>query len=501
MDLNVKIRNIKGISCADFSFPLEKGVYAFVGANGSGKSTILQAIAQLIRPQNALFALRRNDYGKDSVVEFSDGLLADKWYVGKNKRYLSPWKNSIYTVDGRGERRFNNIKIHGMYEGSLFVGTRFKDSKQVDTLIDSGKIIADNLVSADDYVIRHLSYILHGDYEHYTNLVKLKNSDLKNTLRLKNFPYFINSSYGGLISQYRMSSGECLLISLLHFIYNAIIRKSLPVEYPVLMLLDEIELALHPLAVSRLLDLIMDIIENHNNVVAVLTTHAPEVIRRINPSNIYKLENERGTISMINPCYPSYAIRELYTHDKYDVLILCEDELSKKIIDRTINKWNMRSSKLICVLPVGPWNSVLRLHQNVLQNNVIGIGTKVISVIDKDVRIEVEKAKSLNRSNLIYLPVASVEKYLFDILYNNSDKKLKKLIGDKYFQVESIDLIIADYRKKCTKVNEKGFYKFILNNLETHKISEDTFISSLCDDISAHVDIKTFAENLKNRIG
>ena len=75
-----------------------------------------------------------------------------------------------------------------------------------------------------------------------------------------------------------MSSGECLLISLLHFIYNALIRRSLPVDKPILMLIDEIELALHPVAVSRLIDLINSIMEEHENLVVYLSSHSPEVM-------------------------------------------------------------------------------------------------------------------------------------------------------------------------------------------------------------------------------
>lgn len=87
-----------------------------------------------------------------------------------------------------------------------------------------------------------------------------------------------------------MSSGECLLVSLLHFIYNALIRRSLPVNEPVLMLIDEIELALHPVAVSRLIDLLNNIIKEHDNLTVVLTSHSPEVIRKISPNNLFMME-------------------------------------------------------------------------------------------------------------------------------------------------------------------------------------------------------------------
>lgn len=41
MILNMIIRSIKCISNFELNYPLEKGLYAITGENGSGKSTII----------------------------------------------------------------------------------------------------------------------------------------------------------------------------------------------------------------------------------------------------------------------------------------------------------------------------------------------------------------------------------------------------------------------------------------------------------------------------
>lgn len=374
-----------------------------------------------------------------------------------------------------------------MYEGSLFVGTRFQDSRQVDDLLQQARIIPQNLTDADEYVKRNLSYILHGNYEYYSTLKRLKSKDMAMDLNLKNLPYFIESDYGGLISQYRMSSGECLLISLLHFINNAVVNsRSTSTNLPLLMLMDEIELALHPVAVSRFLDLLEKIIEKYTNVIAILTTHAPEVIRRINPNNTFKLENEHGTVTAINPCYPSYAIRELYKHDKYDYLVLCEDILAKRILDRIIGDKNICSSKLVHVLPVGGWENVLKLQSELINNNVLGVGTKIMSVLDGDIQHECDQKSEYQALKKIFLPVQSVEKFLTKVVCKGEDKELKKTIGDKYFPIRSIDDIASEVQKEYeqeTKHFDKRFYRTLRNDLNSRKIHEDAFILSLCDDI------------------
>lgn len=492
--LKIYVKNIKGIKKAEVEVPITNGIFAFVGENGSGKSTLLQALAQLIRPQNALYALKHNDYNNDSQIIFRAFDEEDNWVVNKAHR----WINNKKMFNNRLHP--NNIEIYGMYEGSLFVGTRFSDSTFVDKLYNENKIKAEtDLVGADEYVIENLSYILHGDKDHYTNLKRLKNKKLRENLHLKNLPYFMDSKFGGLISQYRMSSGECLLISLLHFIYNSIIRKSLPTNTPVLMLLDEIELALHPSAVNRFLDLIKNLVSEYNHVSVFLTTHASEVIKRVEPDKIYKIENNNGELSFVNPCYPAYAIRELYGHDRYDYMILCEDMLTKKAIENVLQKNNMRNSKLICVCPVGGWENVLKLHIECIQNNILGLSTSIISILDGDIKEECCEKNQYDNLKKLFLPISSIEKCLFEILYNEKyGLKLKKEINDNLFTCRSVDTIKSEFIKDGHKPDNKSFYNYIKKDLYQRKIDEGEFIKALLDILYKEISFKTFEEQLKN---
>ena len=497
--LNVDIKNIKGIKELHIDLPITNGIFAFVGENGSGKSSLLIALAQLIRPQNALFSLKTNDFSNDSNICFCYLEQKDNWIV-KNKK----WKNTIKTNRKYTEsyhRKIlenNNIKIYGMYEGSLFVGTRFSDSTKVDALYNNGKRTPeDDLVTADEYVIKNLSFILHGNNTHYKDLKRLKNKKLKEELGLKNLPYFINSTYGGIISQYKMSSGECLLISLLHFIYNSIIRQSLPIDRPILMLLDEIELALHPSAVSRFLDLLNEIVTKYSHVSVFLTTHAAEVIKKIEPINIYKLENNNGIITFVNPCYPAYAIRELYSHDRYDFLILCEDILTKKVIEYVLHKNKLLESKLVYICPVGGWENVLKLHHECAKNNIIGTDTTIISVLDGDIKEDCNNRKEYQNLKKIFLPIQSIEKCLFKILYKNENIKLKKQINDRFFTLKNIETLKSEFIASGTKEDNKKFYLYLKKDLESRNISELEFISKLMEILFTEISITEFENTLK----
>lgn len=231
-----------------------------------------------------------------------------------------------------------------------------------------------------------------------------------------------------------MSSGECLLVSLLHFIYNSVVRKSLPTKEKILVLIDEIELALHPIAVSRLIDLLDELTGTHKNLTVILTSHSPEVIRKIKPANLYKVTNNKGVLTLESNCYPSYLIRDVYSHDGFDFLFLVEDTLTKNIVEKILFKDNLKSGKLIHIVPVGGWQNVLELHKELLRWNVLGLGRQIISILDGDIINNVSSEyKDVKK---LFLPIKSIEKYLYKVIIEEPDSKIIRILNDKYFALK-----------------------------------------------------------------
>lgn len=478
-DLKIEISNVKNIKKATLELPLEKSLTLIVGNNGSGKSTILLALSQAIR--NSLKSLSDDDFDASSKVEISLNGSSDTW-LGSNSWNL---KNQ-------------QVSLNGMYEGSLFYGTRFNDSRTVDQHIKSGRIQNNEIVDADDYIKEKMSSILTGTLGKYNNLKRIKNKYISSNLGLASTPYF-NFISGKLISQYRMSSGECLLISLLHFVYNAIVRRSLPQDKPILILIDEIELALHPIAVSRFIDLMNDLVKESKNLMVILTSHSPEVIRKIQPKNIYKIENNNGVIDVVNPGFPSYVIRDVYRHDGFDYLLLVEDILAKALVEKVIESSGINESKLIHVVPAGGWQNVLTLQKDLLRGNVLGVGTEVISILDGDIK---EQAAKINPDvKKLFLPISSIEKLIYSIVFDGTNPQLKKRINDKYFQLDSLDTLASQHtdKYKTSKIDQpdKKFYFRIRKNLEERGIEEMVFIQKISDDILQSVSFEKFSESLK----
>lgn len=483
--VNIKISNIKSIISADIEIPLEKGIYGLVGANGCGKSTVLLAIAQLNSKYRLGGILKKEDYDMNSFVEFEYKGIRNRWTP--NERGLWDTKD-----------RSNIIQFNGMYEGSLFYGARFDDSRLIEDVIDKNRLKLTDIVDSDDYVIKKLSFILHGNYLNYGKLKRIKNKSIAQGLGLRNAVY-LNEVRNNYISQYRMSSGECLLISLLHFIYNSIIRSSLPKDKKILVLIDEIELALHPIAVSRLLDLLNELISENSNLVVILTSHAPEVIKKLKPANMLKVDNHNGILKLESNCYPSYLIRDVYSHDGFDYLLLTEDILAKSIVEKILLKESFRNNKLIHIVPAGGYENVLTLQRELLNNNILGVGKNIFSILDGDIKSEIKQ--ELNPLKKLFLPVNSIEKYLYETVFLGKHPLVKKIINDKYFTLKSLDQLVSEHNQKYTeppKQPDKKFYFRLIKDLSDRGISEESFINNLVDDLIQNVDFGKFTEDLRN---
>ena len=496
-NLQLVIHDIKGIKNGIIEVPIENGVYALVGNNGVGKSTIMSCLAQLISAHN-LEQLKVEDYTKESYVKFIYNKYDDEWFHSNGL-----WKSNTFPY---------SLRFNGTYEGSLFYGMRFRDSKNVDDLMRSGAIQPEYIVDADTYITEFLGKILHNDTSYYQELKRIKNKYIAEKLKLNNTPYFRSTKDGLLISQYRMSSGECLLISLLHFIYNSLVRRSLPTNQPVLMLIDEIELALHPVAINNLMDLLYELVATYKNLTVIITSHSPEVIRKINPSNLFKIErinSDENEFNIVNPCYTSYAIRDIYTHDGFDFLLLVEDELAKRIVKKIIEELKLNNSRLINVLPVGGWANVLNLQREIVTNNILGVGKKVCAILDGDIQKDV--SDQYQKMQKLFLPINSVEKFLKKKLLDESDFKLKKEINDTFFTINSIDSVISEYRESEKKKKKdsnaykgdsdgKGLYKALLTYLNKVNIKEEEFINYLCIIIRENIDFTNFNNSLSKLI-
>lgn len=488
LDLQLEINKIKNIQHFNYTFSFDKGIYALVGENAVGKSTVMSAIASVVYSQN-LKRLGDSDICPESSVKIN---CLDKESV---------WESD--TTTNKLKPTTLNIAFYGIYEGSVFNGTRFEDMKNLDDLI-SDQDFVDKLVPATDELKEALSFILHGEKGHYETLYKLKNMNVAKQYNCVNMPYFLKLDNGKYISKYKMSSGECMLISLLNFINSTALKpdkirhRHRVLTNRLFVFIDEVELALHPSSIDRLLEYMEEMI-SQKDLTVLFSSHSSELIRKLNPRNIYYMKNDSGEGKIISPCYPQYAIRSLYNHDGYDCTILVEDKVSELIVRKLISDYRTKNNLLMNILPVGGWRNTLELQKNFCEQNILGRDKFTFSIIDGDVVSEANKVKEFKALKKLFLPIKSLEKYLYDkiIIENNTD--FITYFGNRYFVLTAFDDIIKGCKNNAYVMGDgsgKALYEVIIKKLAVERMDEDSFIK----DFSEYLFDKENFASLQSRI-
>ncbi|MBR1519680.1 MAG: AAA family ATPase [Bacteroidaceae bacterium] len=469
MNLKVHIHKIKCVNDLDLELPLEHGLYAITGMNGSGKSTIAACTSSVF------FNMRMNEYfgttAPDSSISFELNGAKKKWLKVDGER------GKIWKVFSEG-----HVAIKGFFEGSLIFGNRFKDNS-FEKVLRLERVKNSQLIEADDFIRKNLGKILNGDENYYEKLFYLKDQkEFKGKI-------FFYEKDGHRVSQFHMSTGENLLISILNSLLMRINNRN-ELDVPCLVFLDEIELALHPSSLKRLVQFLEDMSSQYNYAI-YFSTHSLELIGGIPPTNIiYINRHADNTIEIVNPCYPAYATRMLYDHTGYDNVIMVEDDLAKAIVDQILKREKLLNGKLVHVLPCGGWSNVVDLAQDTIRFNLMGKITSICAILDGDVKSQLEGYKKnkgiTNNIRIGFLPIESLEKYLKRVLFVHVDQKFFRQLNDYLFQQKSLSEIIEEYRVSIqgkTDNDGKKLFALISEELKERRISRDQLVNMTVEHI------------------
>lgn len=194
-----------------------------------------------------------------------------------------------------------------------------------------------------------------------------------------------------------------------------------------------------------------DVSEKYNLTI-FFSTHSLELIRGINPKNIYYLQRYvNNELEVINPCYPAFATRNLYNDDGYgnDAVILVEDEVGKQVVERILFEKSLLNNIRVKVLPTGGWTNVIMLAHDVISSRLLLKDTKILMVLDKDIENKVPQFYSNHKKYQYlqpdFLPVSSLEKYLKEKLIDKVDHKFHTLLDNYVYQGKPLNAIIQKY--------------------------------------------------------
>lgn len=300
----IRIQKLKGIN--NLSLRFDKNVIALMGVNGSGKSTILHALACAYAP-----------YEKGENYKFS-------YFFTPNPD--ASWKGSCFTIINYD---FNEKKyISKKYEKQRDRWVRYASRPQRDVYfmgISSciPEIELEKKTSFINYVSKSLndkttkkiisdaSYILNKNYEE----LLLHESGRKRYMG-------VHTEDGMVYSALSMGAGEQRVIKILQTIYSAN-------QYS-LILIDEIDLLLHTDAFQKLIEKISKIAAD-KNLQIIFTTHSLEMQNLIQYADIRYIEQQNDRMLVYDSIKPDLLYKMSGEMErKYSIYV--EDNFAAAIV-------------------------------------------------------------------------------------------------------------------------------------------------------------------------
>mgnify|MGYP005774777645 CR=1 FL=1 len=472
----VTIENTKGIRYLEFALPEQKGVYLIVGANGTGKTTLLVCLDRICN-QNGFargFSTSKTfgvvDQYKDAKIKYEIDTPAMCLLFRK--------KTARWAVAPKGK---SNLLSNFGYASSVFIKA---DSNRIS--IPEAEIRAGQFEPANINIKRSLNELF--ETTKFNKLKRLKNANGRG--KPATYFYVIQESDNSYYSEKRFSTGELALLRLVEQL------ASIPENS--LVLLDEAELALHPRIQKRLLDYLNQI-ALEKKLTILISTHSITMIKATDKQHIFLLEdNHQGRYNVINPCYPAKAIGcvDFIENAIYDAVFFVEDEMARLLLKKMIKKCCEADQRFHtitnCIIPVGGYEQTAQLAINT-RSQLLG-QSFVYAVWDNDVFTDVlphnERIKDFydTHRDIIFDLGCTPEVWMIDKLESLDDAIVSSLRERFHYEVDTvlhsspyIECNASNPRKLAKKKMEVVIKQFSAACGDSEEIVRDAFAEILIE--------------------
>lgn len=316
--MKLKIENLKHIKSLDFELP-SNGVWLLTGLNGSGKTSLLAALYR-IKNSNAY-----QRYFRTSSLDNYDSFIDSK---------------ISYTINGEtvtykysGERwRATPAKHSNLFNSVSYPVAKFIEvnAKRVEPSLHDIQAQPRSVRSLNQSTIDFIKTVLNDN--------KWNNLKFINYTRgIGNRAYLIPYTKGGVTHYYsekNFSLGELCILRLACALED--------IQNNSLILIDEIEIALHPKAQINLMKKLKDI-ATQKNLTIIFSTHSATLIKSSEKNKILYLEQIGNTKKYVTQknIYPAKILGEMAYDEELDLdyLFLVEDEQAKILLTQIIEKY------------------------------------------------------------------------------------------------------------------------------------------------------------------
>lgn len=367
-----------------FDFP----VTALIGPNGGGKTTILGACALLY----------------DSV--------APRQFFTRNKQLdeeMRSWSISYDVID-RAKSKMDVVKRTASFSKEKW----YRDALKRETLFfgvsrtlpaverrDLSKFTNKNVVfkkneiqELGSEVAGHITKVLGKDVSAYA---VIKPDRYGNITLLSG-----KTKEGKTYSEFHFGAGESSIIKMILGIENAIPQS--------LVLIEEIENGLHPLATERLVEYLLDVADR-KSVQVIFTTHSEYAIAPLPAKAVWAAIDG----SAIQGKLDIRSLRSITGEINSELVVYVEDEFAKKWISAILRTDNSIALDAIEIYAMGGDGTAVKANE--YHNADPSTSIKSICIIDGDSRQIDDATKQVFR-----LPGEAPELYVFDEIVEKLDE-------------------------------------------------------------------------------
>lgn len=307
----------------DFNFP----IVAMVGENGSGKSTVLQAVAAAYRSPSKAHERYASDFFPDTPFEKVTAATIRFSYregpgsqVKTVRKPTDRWRGNPQ----RPERRVEYIDLSRIQP----VGARVGYAKLTKAGVTEGEH-----TPLDKDRLDRLANIIGRKY--HSAGISVTSADTKRMIPVMRFE---NNRYSG----FHQGVGEISVAELLAH------------EYPKygIVLIDEVETSLHPRAQRRLIrDLCR--IAREKELQIMMTTHSPYVLSELPPEGRIYLMDGVGGKTIVTGVSPDFAMTRMDEEQHPECDLYVEDNRAATLISEIIFSTDRELLPRVKIIPYG----------------------------------------------------------------------------------------------------------------------------------------------------
>lgn len=365
---DIVIRNLKNVQSLEFNIPTS-GVHVISGSNGSGKTTLLTCLERL---QNS-YAFSRH-FRTSSHEQFDVFSQGEVIYSRNGQSVRYRYRNTRWSPTPR-----SNAHI---LRGFPFARVIFLPSTGERFYVQEEELNTRNIHAASNFLRDAMCDIFQTQKFNELRQIKLEGRGLGDNRR--NHAFVLPSGTNGHLRVYysekNFSLGEVLILNALYSLREAPNQS--------LILIDEVELALHPRVQIRFLRF-LEQIAREKKFSVLISTHSASLIKAA-PKLIHLERNsDSGNIDVIYDCFPALALKNVAVEEEVqpDFVFFTEDIMGKCLLDFYLDYYfthlNQSRRPIMKTLPVAGWKQTIMFLVN---SNVYLIPkhTKAFCFLDRD---------------------------------------------------------------------------------------------------------------------